>query len=36
VYTPEQAAALDFGLTASIKLQLLLDRARRHQIKDAR
>jgi hypothetical protein len=26
VYTPEQAAALDFGLTASIKLKLLLDR----------
>jgi hypothetical protein len=24
-YTPEQAAALDIGLTASIKLQLLLD-----------
>jgi hypothetical protein len=26
VYTPEQAATLDFGLTASIKLKLLLDR----------
>jgi hypothetical protein len=26
VYTPEQAAALDLGLTASIKLQLLFDR----------
>jgi len=25
-YTPEQAAVLDFGLTASIKLQLLFDR----------
>jgi osmotically-inducible protein OsmY len=25
-YTPEQAAALDLGLTASIKLQLLFDR----------
>lgn len=26
VFTPEQAAALDLGLTASIKLQLLFDR----------
>jgi osmotically-inducible protein OsmY len=26
VYTPEQAAALDVGLTASVKLQLLFDR----------
>jgi hypothetical protein len=26
VYTPEQAAALDFGLTASVKLRLLFDR----------
>jgi hypothetical protein len=26
VYTPEQAAALDLGLTASIKLQLWFDR----------
>jgi hypothetical protein len=25
-FTPEQAVALDFGLTASIKLQLLFDR----------
>ena len=25
VYTPEQAAALDIGLTASIKLQLMFD-----------
>jgi hypothetical protein len=25
-FTPEQAAALDFGLTASVRLQLLFDR----------
>lgn len=25
MFTPEQAAALEFGLTASIKLQLLFD-----------